>query len=211
MPSHADNHWRALLPRVSPEDFVPCERVSVVIPYFSALDNLRLAIAALHNQTYPQHLAEIIVVDDGSGPPLSAGDIPGGIRIVRQERDGRVTARARHGAALEATGSILVFIDGDVILRPDNLLEHARWHTAGSHIFSFGDLLVIDSDQSIPHRRLDWHRNVRRWTRDCTRGDDSLFSFIAGYNYAVNRDMYWRWDLGKHSERFKHWALKTAT
>ena len=227
MPSRAGNHWRQLPPRISPEDFVPSQRVSVIIPYYQALDNLRLAIAALHNQTYPQHLVEIIVVDDGSEPPLSPGDIPDGVRIIRQEGDGYGTGRARHAGASAATGSILVFTDGDVILHPGNLLEQVRWHTAGSHVFSFGDLLAVDTgqvnvhdpgisdrlingDESIPHHRLDWHRTVRRWTRDFTKGEDNLFSFIAGYNYAVDRDMYRRWDLGKHSERFKHWGFEDS-
>ena len=199
----------------------------MIIPYFQALDNLRLSIAALRNQTYPQRLVEIIVVDDGSEPALSPGDIPDGVRIIRQERDGYGTARARHAGASAATGSILVFADGDVVLHPGNLLEQARWHTAGPHVFSFGDLLAVDTgqvdvhdpdvsarlvsgDESVPHHRLDWHRNVRRWTRDFTRDRDKQFSFIAGYNYAVNRDMYRRWDLGKHSERFRHWGFEDS-
>ena len=227
MPTHASDHWHHLPPRISREDFVPSLRVSVIIPYYLALDNLRLAIAALRNQNYPQRLMEVIVVDDGSEPPLSPADIPGGIRIIRQERDGYGTARARHAGASAATGSILVFTDGDVVLHPDNLREQVRWHTAGSHVFSFGDLLAVDTDlvnvhdpeisvrlingdESIPHRRLDWHRNISRWTRDFTRDEDNLFSFIAGYNYAVNRDMYRRWDLGKHSERFRHWGFEDS-
>ena len=225
--SHASSHWRHLSPRIPPTDFVPSQRVSVIIPYYMALHNLRLAIAALHNQTYPQRLMEIIVVDDGSEPPLFPGDIPDGIRIIRQERNGYGTARARHAGASAATGSILVFADGDVVLHPDNLREQVRWHTAGSHVFSFGDLLAVDTDlvnvhepeisaklingdESVPHRRLDWHQNIRRWTRDFTRDEDNLFSFIAGYNYAVNRDMYRRWDLGKHSERFRHWGFEDS-
>ena len=227
MPSPASSHWRDLLPPISRDDFVPSQRVSVIIPYYLALDNLRLALAALRNQTYPQRLMEIIVVDDGSEPPLSPGDIPDGIRIIRQKRDGYGTARARHAGASAATGEILVFTDGDVILHPDSLLEQVRWHTAGSHVFSFGDLLAVDTgqvdvhdpeisaglingDESIPHRRLDWHRNVRRWTRDFTREEDNQFSFIAGYNYAVSRDMYRRWDLGRHSERFRDWGLEDS-
>ncbi len=199
----------------------------MIIPYYQAPDHLRLAIAALRNQTYPQHLMEIIVVDDGSDPPLSPGDTPDGIGIIRQERDGYGTARARHAGASAATGSILVFTDGDVVLHPDNLREHARWHTAGPHVFSFGDLLAVDTervdvqdpeisarlasgDEGVPHRRLEWHRNVSRWTRDFTREEDNLFSFIAGYNYAVNRDMYRRWDLGRHSERFRHWGFEDS-
>ena len=222
-----ENHWKRLSLPISMDEFVPSQRVSVIIPYYMALENLRLVIAALHNQTYPEHLLEIIVVDDGNSPPLSQDNVPPGVNIVRQERDGRGTARARHAGAMSAAGDILVFMDGDILPHPDNVMEHARWHTSDYPVLTFGDLLCVDTreidvddpsvaamlingDESIPHHRLDWHRSVKRWTRDFTAECDNLFLFIAGYNYSVSRDMYRRWDLGKHSERFKHWGLEDS-
>ncbi|NJR32909.1 MAG: glycosyltransferase, partial [Chamaesiphon sp. CSU_1_12] len=42
--------------------------VSVIIPVFNDAERLRLCLEALQNQTYPQNLYEVIVVDNGSNP-----------------------------------------------------------------------------------------------------------------------------------------------
>ena len=48
----------------------PTLRVSVVVPAYGGQDKLDLALAGLAAQTYPAGLIEVIVVDNGSSPPL---------------------------------------------------------------------------------------------------------------------------------------------
>ncbi|MEV4084702.1 glycosyltransferase, partial [Nonomuraea fuscirosea] len=61
------NDYRVLQP---PEHFTPELRVSVIIPAYGAQEKLDLVLQGLARQTYPAELTEIIVVDNGSSPPL---------------------------------------------------------------------------------------------------------------------------------------------
>ncbi len=80
-------------------------------------EHLPRALAALQAQTLSP--AEIIVVDDGSVPPLT---VPDGVRLLRHETN-RGLAAARNTALSAATGDLLFFIDADVVPAPDCLAQ----------------------------------------------------------------------------------------
>lgn len=62
----------------------PTMTVSVVIPAFQCQPTLDLTLASLSRQTYPADLLEVIVVDDGSEPPLTLPPIrPERTKLVR--------------------------------------------------------------------------------------------------------------------------------
>ena len=122
------NDWRLLEPGELGR-WSPTERVTVVLPCYMGQAELELTFAALANQTYPSHLLEAVVVDDGSTPPIT---LPAGASftasVVAQERDGFGLARARNLGAERASGEILVFLDCDMIPEPQLVEAHARWH-----------------------------------------------------------------------------------
>ncbi len=64
------NDWRQVdVP--APEAFTPTLPVSVIIPYYQTpAETLARTLAALEGQTYPRHLFDVVIVDDGSKPPL---------------------------------------------------------------------------------------------------------------------------------------------
>ena len=64
------NDWRQVdVP--APEAFVPTLPVSVIIPYYQTpAETLERTLAALEGQAYPRDLFEVVIVDDGSEPPL---------------------------------------------------------------------------------------------------------------------------------------------
>lgn len=65
------------------EDFTPSLRVSVIVPAYDNQDKLDLALAALARQTYPAELTEVVVVDNGSTPPLRLpADRPPHTRLI---------------------------------------------------------------------------------------------------------------------------------
>ena len=79
-------------------------------------DLLRQSLAALEAReaTTPH---EIVVVDDGSNPPLRQEQV-GGAKLIRREGEGRLTA-ARNAGIRAASGRILLFTDDDVEVRPE--------------------------------------------------------------------------------------------
>lgn len=95
---------------------------SVIIPSRDRAASLARTIAALRRQESAAPW-ELIVVDDGSAPPLT-GDLLRDIPDARLLRlDGRGPARARNAAIAEATGRYLLFTD-------DDTEPHAGWISA---------------------------------------------------------------------------------
>lgn len=109
-------------------------------------DILRRCLAALRTQTAVPSQTELIVVDNGSQPPVTLppefATLPGFavVRTVREERLG--LTHARHRALQEARGEVVVFVDDDNFLRPDYLAvaaqffaEHPQAGAAGGRCF----------------------------------------------------------------------------
>ncbi|MEU8267719.1 glycosyltransferase, partial [Sphaerisporangium sp. NPDC049002] len=68
------NDYSTLVPPPLGE-WTPGLPVSVVIPAHGGQRRLDLTLAALAAQTYPSGLMEVVVVDDGSEPPLRLPEI----------------------------------------------------------------------------------------------------------------------------------------
>jgi glycosyltransferase involved in cell wall biosynthesis len=97
--------------------------ISVVIPVFNDSQMLARCLTAIGSSTYRPH--ETIVVDDGSTENLQPIAEAFGARLLRTTAGPRGPAHARNIGASSATGTILLFIDADVLIRPDSLERFA--------------------------------------------------------------------------------------
>ncbi|MFG3441837.1 glycosyltransferase [Nonomuraea sp. NPDC047897] len=123
------NDYRVLRP---PTPFEPTLRVSVVVPAYGGQDKLDLVLAALARQSYPAALIEVIVVDNGSSPPLRLPeDRPRDTRLIVCATPGR--ASARNAGLAEASGDVVHWLDSDVLLTPGAVEAHMRWHHAAPY------------------------------------------------------------------------------
>ncbi|MBX3489205.1 glycosyltransferase [Parvibaculum sp.] len=88
-------------------------RVSVVIPHYNDLDNLRQCIALLEVQSLPRGSFEILVADNNSPLDIEAVAAAAGpgARALRETRKG--AGLARNCGAAAASGEVLAFIDSD--------------------------------------------------------------------------------------------------
>src|SRR6516165_9610456 len=106
--------------------------VSVVIPTFNRLARLQQVLAALSAQTYPRDRFEVVVVSDGSTDGtdefLAEAAAPFELTVVTQPNQGPAVARNRGVAS--ARGSIVLFIDDDVVATPALVQEHVAGHAA---------------------------------------------------------------------------------
>lgn len=97
--------------------------LSVVLPvYNERQEDLRTTLTALSENLLGSSWSspEVIVVDDGSDPPLAPPDVPGAeVRVVRQDNRGRFEAR-RSGIEA-ACGEYVLLIDSRVTLEPGAL------------------------------------------------------------------------------------------
>jgi glycosyltransferase involved in cell wall biosynthesis len=104
--------------------------LSVCVPAFGNGHLLTRTLDALTRQTLPATAYEVIVVDDGSDPPLDPiiaaflDRLP--LTHLRQENRGRSGARNRAMAA--ARGRVIVFLDADQAADPGLLRAHHDFH-----------------------------------------------------------------------------------
>ncbi|MBE9178309.1 glycosyltransferase [Oculatella sp. LEGE 06141] len=104
---------------------------SIVIPTYARPERLAKCLQSLTCLTYPRDRFEVIVVDDGSEPPIESVAAPFrdrlALSLIRQANAG--PAAARNTGAAHASGQFLAFTDDDCAPAPD-WLEQLRGHFA---------------------------------------------------------------------------------
>jgi GT2 family glycosyltransferase len=106
-------------------------RVSIVIPTYDRLEELRRVVTAVKDQKRPLGAElEIVVVDDGSSddtPDWLAAQGEGPLfTVVRQRNSGPATARNR--GVEEASGDVVFFLGDDTEPQPGWLEAHLEEH-----------------------------------------------------------------------------------
>ena len=222
------NDWRAVA--VAPPDFTPQLAVSVVIPaHRPPAAALARTLAALERQTYPRRLFEVVVVDDGSDPPVALPqEPPFACRIVRQPRRGFGLARARNTGARAASRPILLFLDCDVLVESSWIAAHARWHHAVSDAVSVARVADVPLDGPLGELDADAVRarsgafadllsagggatprpgegHLLRTGGLTSRADDPYRALLGG-NFGIGRAFYE--SLGGHDESFTRWGME---
>lgn len=123
--------------------------LSVVIPTYNQANLLRECLRSLVDQTLTPEDYEIILVDDGSTDQTQGvcSEFAQHIKTVRFPVN-RGRSAARNAGIQQAMASIIVFLDSDVIVRPDFLEWHLRTHRQnGQGILSRGPVVLV-SDPS---------------------------------------------------------------
>ncbi|WP_271216640.1 glycosyltransferase family 2 protein [Streptosporangium carneum] len=125
----------------APGTWEPRVAVSVVIPARGGQNKLDLTLAALAAQTYPSHLLEVIVVDDGSAPPLRLPEIaPEHTRIVHGLPGRPGIAGALETGTAVADGEVIHRMDADIVSYRDHVEAHMRWHHLADYLVVTGTL-----------------------------------------------------------------------
>ena len=207
-----------------PETFTPTLPVSVIIPsYQTPAETLARTLAALEGQTYPREMFEVVIVDDGSDPPLRPPSTPMDVKVVRRERNGG-RAKARNAGAWAAVHGILLFLDVDMLAEAEWMAAHARWHHVVSDALTVGFRAHVATDgvdaevirrrsgalQELLSDRLTtpplWIEEFLTATDNLTSRSDNLFFAVAGGNFGISKDFYEL--LGGMDESFIRWGLE---
>ncbi|WP_158088687.1 glycosyltransferase [Thermoactinospora rubra] len=131
--------------------------VSVVIPARNCQEGLERTLASLAEQTYPRDLMEVVVVDDGSDPPLRAE----GARVVRVA-NGWGRGAARQAGADAASGQVIHWLDSDMMLAEDHIEAHMRWHHLTPYVVVIGDVTFLTPEEVKPRYTADMLESTRR-------------------------------------------------
>ncbi|MFL3018625.1 MAG: glycosyltransferase [Acidimicrobiales bacterium] len=215
------NDWRGLNPpKIGEGKFV--DRVTVILPCYMGQRELSLTFAGLSRQTYPHHLIEVIVVDDGSDPPIKLpSQLPFDTSVVVQERDGFGLARARNLGAKDAKGEILIFLDCDMIPEPQLVEAHSRWHHENEFGLTLGfrshtdfsgisqeDLIKADEIENLVYGRKvttpQWIEFHMGRTKNLTSNDSDLFRIATGGNLGIRKAFFDT--VGGFDSTFRQWG-----
>jgi GT2 family glycosyltransferase len=162
--------------------------ISIVIPTYNRLAQLKRTIAALCCQTYPLDQIEVIIVSDGSedgtAEYLQNLTVPFKTVPVLQKNSG--AAAARNNGIQNASSEIILFIDDDIIPGPCLVEEHYQWHLKhGEKSVVIGPMLTPSDHKMSPwvmweqeHLEEYYHSmNTQRWSpspRQFYTGNSSL-------------------------------------
>ncbi len=218
------NNWRSLNPPPM-NDFTATIPVTVIIPYYEAPEALDLTLMALERQSYPRDLFEVVIVDDGSKPPLETpASSPLEIRVLHQEDLGFGAARARNHGARAANHPILVFLDCDMLPEAGWLTAHARWHHTACDLLTLGfrshvEVNGISADDIRNHRgsfadlfrgrsvdRPEWIEFHMARTNELTSTSDDIFRVVTSGNLGISRWFFEQ--VGGFDESFHHWGME---
>ena len=118
-------------------------KVSVVIPTYNKLDQLRRTLGSLAAQDLAPDAFETVVIDDGSRDGtlayLESHRPAHGFRVVRGETN-RGRAAARNLGLETAEGGLIVFLDDDMELVPGFLRAHLEFHRSHANSVGVGNV-----------------------------------------------------------------------
>lgn len=162
-----------------------CDRlVSVIIPAYNDVVRLRRCLDAIQRQTLGADKVEVLVVDNGSEPPLDtlASEYPG-VAFLRENRPG--SYNARNAGCRAARGRVLAFTDADCRPHPD-WLEQALLHfERHPDTAAIGGAIVLDRSAHPTAAELYEHTisfDQERFVKE--RG------FAATANLAARRETF---------------------
>ena len=189
--------------------------ISIIIPTYSRPTQLATCLQSLANLRYPRDRFEVIVVDDGSDPPLNVivANFKDRLEVkwLRQENAGPATAR-NTGAAL-ARGEFLVFTDDDCAPAPDYLQKLAQRFAqtpdglvGGRTINTLADNLFSSASQMLSDYLYAYFNapQPRFFASNNFAVPNSLFHLIGGFDTtyplaaAEDRDFCERWRFHDH-------------
>ncbi len=206
------NEWRSLsVPELG--SWTPTKSVSVVIPTWNADATLPFVLAGLAAQTYPEHLVEVVVVDDGNAEPVTLPQVRATNTVVVRVEAGWGRANACHVGALASSGDVIHWLDADMLTFREHLEAQLRWHHAIDYAVVLGTKRFVDpqplSGRSPAEIRAavetgeiattwDWDaEETHKWvegmwrrTDDLTRAGPRAFRAHVGATGSVTSGLY---------------------
>jgi glycosyltransferase involved in cell wall biosynthesis len=196
--------------------------VSIVIPTYNRCARLGEVLEALARQTVSRSDFEVVVVSDGSTDRtddyLRDVDVPYSMVVLRQANAG--PASARNAGATRARGRVLLFVDDDVVARPQLVEEHIRAHEKhGDLAVVIGPMLtppdcrlpaVVRWEQAMLYKQYEAMRRgvysptYRQFYTGNASLHRSLFLVVGGFDERLRRaeDVELAYRLGQHGACF---------
>jgi glycosyltransferase involved in cell wall biosynthesis len=214
VPRVVRNDWSSVTPPDPAAGWQPSQTVSVVIPAFGRQSELDLVLAALSRQTWPADRLEVIVVDDGSDPPLRLPDARPENTTLLRVGDGWGKANALRVGVAHSRGEILHLLDADMVVYPEHVAAVARWPAVLPYAVALGTKRFVDPfpdgswpapDQvvrawtdgraadlfgGVEGERHEYQERYIAQTSQLRTADHLAFRVVVGASLALRRELY---------------------
>jgi GT2 family glycosyltransferase len=165
-------------------------KASVVIPTYNQVDLLRECLRSLESQTIGRDDFEVIVVNDGSEDDTSSfleGYSPGmNLKVINHPRNlGR--AAARNSGGKEASGELLICLDGDFTVEHSFIAEHLKGCGAEKECVCIGNV-TLPPEEEVPFKMYLTTRGVHK----LEAGEEVPFRYLASGNISLRRELFER-------------------
>lgn len=168
----------ALSSLASPAENIPL--VSVIVPCYNEAGSIRLLLEAVDQQNYPHDRLEIVIADglstDATRQEIAAfqASTPGlTIRVVNNAR--RIIPAGLNRAIEEASGEIIVRMDGHSMPYPDYITRCVSWLKKEPGLFIIGGIWEIR-----PSRNTLAGRGIAAAAAHPLGAGDALYRISAG-------------------------------
>ncbi len=193
-------------------EWTPHLSVSVVVPAHGRQERLDVVLAALAAQTYPEELLEVVVVDDGSAPPLRLPELrPANAKIAQPLPGGWASAHATNSGVEHSDGDVVLRLDSDMLAFADHVESQMRWHHAADHLAVLGHKRFVDyRDGDLDPREVyervaageaaelfrledsepQWIEAIIDRTDGLRDADHRAFRVLVGATFSVPRNLF---------------------
>jgi GT2 family glycosyltransferase len=171
---------------------------------------LRETLVALVSLDYDRSSYEVIVVDDGADKLTGTilGEFSGhGVEMVLESQDRCGAAVARNRGAHLAGGDLLLFVDDDMIVRPDHLRRHQQTRhrygdvlVNGTWVFSPEVLRALRATPFGRFRIELEQRFQQQSIRTLLEDGCAEVRALSAFNLCLSREVFW--DLGGFDQDF---------
>lgn len=162
--------------------------ITIIIPTHNRHEKLAATVESLRRQSLPGSDYEIIVVDDGSTPPVDLSHLAGEptVKVIRLEGVERSIARNRGAEA--ARGELLVFVDNDMQVRTDFLANYRQAH------LDWPDAILVGANRLAEVAGIGTFAKFRQKLEDGEvrrrRGLVAARNFCAAGNMGISQERF---------------------
>ncbi|WP_409264363.1 MULTISPECIES: glycosyltransferase family 2 protein [Pseudomonas] len=152
------NDYSHLVPELDCDPTASEVKVSVVILTYNRIEPLRRTLAGLARQTYPGHLIEVIVTDDGSSQDtmrvIREFDRLLNIRYSWHKDVGFTAAAARNNGIQIARNDLIILLDVDMFPSKHLIMSYAKWWKVLDKAILIGPRKYVDMNDVDVHEIL---------------------------------------------------------
>lgn len=162
--------------------------ISIVIPVFNQRDITQNCIDALHSCTDDY---EMVIIDNGSTPPLSLLDLPGRlVSIIRNETNLGFPIAVNQGIKA-AKGDVIVLLNNDVICTQgwqERLLAYLDSYSIVGPVTNFAAGMQA---VTIPVYQDEQELNIQaaKWT-EAHKGESQEVNWVIGFCMAFKKSLW---------------------